>query len=147
MKEKRRGRGPYDLSEAFLHAACCLLRIGIDTEWTDGEAASDDEAAETCDAVDERRASRAGPPRLAVVQLAVSGGRAWVIDALDADNGAALGSLLRWMLECERLIVLGFAFRGDLAVLQPLCGQPALRVSSLVDLQALGRQRGSVALC
>ena len=40
-----------------------------------------------------------------------------------------------------QVLVLGFAFRGDLVVLEPLCGA-GMRVDSLVDLQRLGRTDG-----
>ena len=44
------------------------------------------------------------------------------------------------MLQTEAVVVLGFAFAGDLLVLRPLCGEVAAR--NLVDLQTLGRQPG-----
>ena len=123
--------------------------MGVDTEWADGP-------------------TDGAPPVLAVVQLAVED-RAWVIDALgDAAQGQgtddegtaggeagsgkvgggdhareALGKLLRWLLESDpsELIVLGFAFAGDLAMLRPVCGEDAVRSPrTLVDLQVLARQ-------
>jgi len=151
------------------------LRVGIDTEWTNGEDSSDSSGSlglptssvmdgalgpedEHEGAIDERRAGRSRPPRVALVQLAVApskawvgkpdepdepdASKAWVLDALPASCAAALGPLLRWLLESEALLLLGFAFRGDLRVLQPLLGPAPLAVRSLVDLQTLGRRRG-----
>ena len=139
------------------------LRVGIDTEWTDGEdslgssGSSGSPTSSVLDgalgpederegAIDERRVARARPPRVALVQLAVApskaSSKAWVLDALPATCAAALGPLLRWLLESEALLLLGFAFRGDLGVLQPLLGPTPLAVRSLVDLQTLGRRRG-----
>jgi len=110
------------------------LRIGVDTEWIDGEPTGGE-------------SSSSPPPRVAVVQLAVDG-RAWVIDALGSCCAEALGELLRWMLgDDEKVTTLGFAFRGDLAVLEKLCAQPGaaaarLEPRSLVDLQQLCHTRG-----
>ncbi|EOD26342.1 hypothetical protein EMIHUDRAFT_205337 [Emiliania huxleyi CCMP1516] len=96
------------------------LRIGVDTEPS-------------------RR-----PPRLAVVQLAVHGRGAWVIDALGHPARRAVGELLRWALngdpaDDDAVAVLGFAFQGDLSVLRPICGSD-LHARALVDLQQLARQ-------
>lgn len=112
-EERRRGSPP--------------LRIGVDTEWAD--ALEEDEAAEeeeSATAAERRRPSRR-PPRLAVVQLAVHGRGAWVIDALGHPARRAVGELLRWALngdpaDDDAVAVLGFAFQGDLSVLRPICG-------------------------
>lgn len=111
------------------------LRIGVDTEWTDAEAVSGGSA-------DGALATKVGlrGPCVAVVQLAVEG-RAWVIDALNAQAAVTLGALLRWMFECDSVITLGFAFQGDLAVLERLCGAE-MRVCNLVDLQKSASRRG-----
>ena len=100
-----------------------MLRVGIDTEWTDS-------------------AGEGVPPLIAVVQLAVDE-RAWVIDALGSESTRhSLGALLRWMLEGDSIVTLGFAFAGDLAAMRPLCGGTELCASSLIDLQVLGRLAG-----
>ena len=108
------------------------LRIGVDTEWADGP-------------------TEGSSPVLAVVQLAIDE-QAWVIDALSNDGAesgggarAALGELLRWMLDeasPSKIMVLGFAFSGDLAVLRPICGGGALSARTLVDVQALAHHPG-----
>ena len=85
---------------------------------------------------DERRRRGAPPPAVAVVQLAIET-HAWVIDAL-GDGRDALAKLLSWMLQNESVVVLGFAFAGDLVVLKPLCGEVDAR--NLVDLQTLARR-------
>ena len=129
-EERRRGSPP--------------LRIGVDTEWAD--ALEEDEAAEeeeSATAAERRRPSRR-PPRLAVVQLAVHGRGAWVIDALGHPARRAVGELLRWALngdpaDDDAVAVLGFAFQGDLSVLRPICGG-GLHARALVDLQQLARQ-------
>ena len=95
------------------------LRIGIDTEWADAEVPT--ETAPDTGGVETPTSRRTAPPRVAVVQLAVWD-RIWVIDALAAGNGDPIGALLRWMLEADvGVTTLGFAFRGDLGVLEPLC--------------------------
>jgi hypothetical protein len=96
------------------------LVLGVDTEWADPESGTQ--------------------PRLAIVQLAIRG-RAWVIDALGSDT-PVLGELIRWALETEEgVTALGFAFHGDLVVLQHFCGAE-LVARNLVDLQVLGRIKG-----
>ena len=131
------------------------LRVGIDTEWVDGDASDDEEvSAPASDQThtdespsetraggrrhDERRRRGAPPPAVAVVQLAIET-HAWVIDAL-GDGRDALAKLLSWMLQNESLVLLGFAFAGDLIVLKPLCGEVDAR--NLVDLQTLARRAG-----
>eukprot|EP00966_Prymnesium_polylepis_P158793 3670353-Prymnesium_polylepis.1 len=122
------------------------LRIGIDTEWVDGEELGEEDAAIPTPSQlrtdegrrDERKRRGGPPPAVAVVQLAVEG-RVWVIDAL-GEGRAALAALLLWMLQSESVIVLGFAFAGDLVVLRPLCGEIDAR--HLVDLQMLDRRPG-----
>jgi len=78
------------------------------------------------------------PAVVAVVQLAIEG-HAWVIDAL-GEGRAALSELIIWMLGSSSVLVLGFAFAGDLVVLRPLCG--VVEAPRLVDLQVLGRRPG-----
>ena len=113
------------------------LRVGIDTEWMDGEG-------------------EGALPLVAVVQLAVEQ-KAWVIDALpradeeEGDTRSALGGLLRWLLDeadASDVTLLGFAFAGDMAVLRPLIGaspphcSPTQCPRNLIDVQALARLRG-----
>ena len=111
------------------------LRIGVDTEWAD--------AVEDEDETVRPRAAVSSPPRLAVVQLAVRGCGTWVIDALSSDLQCAVGKLLLWALGSQTtddapVVVLGFAFQGDLGVLRPICGGE-LSACALIDLQLLAR--------
>merc|ERR1711879_56423 len=73
-----------------------------------------------------------------VVQLAVFD-RAWVIDT--AEPTAAIGELFKWIVTCERITLLGFAFSSDAPRIVALMNldlaeedSPPVRV---VDLQTL----------
>jgi hypothetical protein len=130
-----------------------LLRLGVDTEWCHSSEADERAAVEGASSIDGNVASVAQdaevatappasskrrPPRVAIVQLATDH-RAWVIDALAA--ASEVGRLLRWALESEAMQVIGFAFRGDIEVLRPLCGDDMV-VCSLMDVQALATAKG-----
>ena len=91
----------------------------MDTEWAD--AASDEpsvpepsaaaaKAASASVAADDTTRRMNAPPRVAVVQVAVSD-QVWVLDALAA--GPETGALLQWALACDDVAVLGFAFSGN----------------------------------
>ena len=133
------------LAEASRQAQGAALRVGVDTEWADAAAdESDPEPAAEAVPVPVPVPVAAGtvrraPPRVAVVQVAVSD-QVWVLDALAA--GPETGALLQWALACDDVALLGFAFSGDLAVLRPLCGGGELCVSSLVDVQTLAMRPG-----
>ena len=117
-------------------SAGAKLVIGVDTEWIDGEELPDMSSL-TLEETSKKARAR---PLVAIVQLAVRE-RAWVIDALPTACAAELGPLLRWALESELVVTLGFAFQSDLAVLAPLCGA-GMAPTSLVDLQPLAMGRG-----
>ena len=151
-------------------AAGKRLVVGADTEWADAvpdDAEPQEQAAVATTTAETRadghkaaallsatgtaqsesrstrgRRRRGGPPpRVATVQLAVDG-HAWVIDSLAPGTGAVVGKLLRWLLENdEAFVFLGYAFRGDLAVLRALCGE-GVDACALVDLQDLARLPG-----
>ena len=133
------------LAEGSRQAEGAALRVGVDTEWADAaadepgpEPAVEAEAEAGAEAVAAGTVRRA-PPRVAVVQVAVSD-QVWVLDALAA--GPETGALLQWALACDDVALLGFAFSGDLAVLRPLCGGGELCASSLVDVQSLAMRQG-----
>ena len=133
------------LAAGSRQAEGAALRVGVDTEWADAaadEPSSEPEVEAGAEAAVEAVAAgtvRRAPPRVAVVQVAVSD-QVWVLDALAA--GPETGALLQWALACDDVALLGFAFSGDLAVLRPLCGGGELCASSLVDVQSLAMRQG-----
>ena len=135
------------LAAGSRQAEGAALRVGVDTEWADAaadEPSSEPEVEAGAEAAVEAASVAAGtvrraPPRVAVVQVAVSD-QVWVLDALAA--GPETGALLQWALACDDVALLGFAFSGDLAVLRPLCGGGELCASSLVDVQSLAMRQG-----
>ena len=111
------------------------LRVGIDTEWMDGEGEARFHSLRWVPAVEQRRVIDALP-------------RA---DEEEGDTRSALGGLLRWLLDeadASDVTLLGFAFAGDMAVLRPLIGaspphcSPTQCPRNLIDVQALARLRG-----
>jgi hypothetical protein len=122
-----------ELATSTRREQSAALRLGVDTEWADSAE------EETGEPSVNTAATHRPPPRVAVVQLAVDD-QVWVIDALAA--GPETGLLLVWALACNNVALLGFAFRGDLAMLRPLCGAHALVVSSLIDVQTLAMRPG-----
>ena len=136
------------LAEGSRQAGRGRLRVGVDTEWADAAcdepsipepSAAAAKAASASVAADDTTRRMNAPPRVAVVQVAVSD-QVWVLDALAA--GPETGALLQWALACDDVALLGFAFSGDLAVLRPLCGGGELCASSLVDVQTLAMRPG-----